>query len=84
MAQWIFLRERTRHIPLLWVPRLYSLNRSLSDHASLPRSDYIYRSSHSQLRKFMIHILIIYQALQLIFSWFAIGNYFIAFYVLTA
>ncbi|CED84447.1 glycosyltransferase family 2 protein [Phaffia rhodozyma] len=44
---------------------------------------YIYRSKHTAIRKFMLHILIGYQAIQLIFSWFGIGNYFIAFYVLT-
>lgn len=30
-----------------------------------------------------MHLLILYQMIQLIFSWFAIGNYFIAFYILT-
>ncbi|KAL7417182.1 glycosyltransferase family 2 protein [Mrakia frigida] len=43
---------------------------------------YLYRSNHSFVRKFFLHILILYQAIQLIFSWFAIGNYFIAFHSL--
>jgi cellulose synthase/poly-beta-1,6-N-acetylglucosamine synthase-like glycosyltransferase len=38
---------------------------------------YLYRSRHSATRKFFMHILILYQAIQLVFSWFAIGNYFI-------
>lgn len=38
---------------------------------------YLYRSRHSATRKFFLHILILYQAIQLVFSWFAIGNYFI-------
>jgi len=44
---------------------------------------YIYRSSHSFMRKFWIHVEIVYQAFNLIFSWFALANYFIAFVILT-
>lgn len=44
---------------------------------------YIYRSSHSFMRKFWIHVELIYQVFNLIFSWFALGNYYIAFRVLT-
>ncbi|KAG6375949.1 glycosyltransferase family 2 protein [Boletus reticuloceps] len=44
---------------------------------------YIYRSSHTFLRKFWIHIEMFYQLYNLIFSWFALGNYYIAFIVLT-
>ncbi|KAF8133385.1 glycosyltransferase family 2 protein [Boletus edulis] len=40
---------------------------------------YIYRSSHTFLRKFWIHIEMFYQLYNLIFSWFALGNYYIAF-----
>jgi chitin synthase len=45
---------------------------------------YIYRSSHSFLRKFWIHIEMFYQLYNLIFSWFALGNYYIAFVILTS
>ncbi|KIY66737.1 glycosyltransferase family 2 protein [Cylindrobasidium torrendii FP15055 ss-10] len=44
---------------------------------------YIYRSAHSLLRKFWIHVEIVYQFFQLVFSWFALANYYIAFVILT-
>lgn len=44
---------------------------------------YIYRSSHSFARKFWIHVELVYQTFNLIFSWFALGNFFISFFVLT-
>ncbi|KAF8551879.1 glycosyltransferase family 2 protein [Imleria badia] len=43
----------------------------------------IYRSSHSFLRKFWIHIEMFYQLYTLIFSWFALANYYISFVILT-
>ncbi|KAF9465779.1 glycosyltransferase family 2 protein [Collybia nuda] len=43
---------------------------------------YIYRSAHSFLRKFWIHVEMLYQLFNLIFSWFALANYFIAFSIL--
>ncbi|KAJ8496271.1 hypothetical protein ONZ51_g1200 [Trametes cubensis] len=44
---------------------------------------YIYRSSHSWLRKFWIHVELLYQCFNLFFSWFALGNYFISFIILS-
>jgi len=44
---------------------------------------YIYRSSHTFIRKFWIHVEMLYQCFNLIFSWFALGNYFIAFVILS-
>ncbi|KDQ16092.1 glycosyltransferase family 2 protein [Botryobasidium botryosum FD-172 SS1] len=44
---------------------------------------YIYRSSHTLLRKAWIHVEMFYQTFNLIFSWFALGNYYIAFAILT-
>ncbi|KZT69531.1 glycosyltransferase family 2 protein [Daedalea quercina L-15889] len=44
---------------------------------------YIYRSSHTFLRKFWIHVEFIYQTFNLFFSWFALGNFYIFFVVLT-
>ncbi|KAF9220531.1 glycosyltransferase family 2 protein [Gyrodon lividus] len=44
---------------------------------------YIYRSSHTFIRKFWIHIEMFYQLYNLIFSWFSLGNYYIAFLILT-
>ncbi|WFD29765.1 chitin synthase [Malassezia sp. CBS 17886] len=44
---------------------------------------YIYRSGHSVARKTALHVEMLYQAVQLVFSWFSLANYFIAFSVLT-
>ncbi|KAH9011458.1 hypothetical protein EDB84DRAFT_1016875 [Lactarius hengduanensis] len=44
---------------------------------------YICRSSHSFSCKFWIHVELIYQTFNLIFSWFALVNVFISFFVLT-
>lgn len=44
---------------------------------------YIYRSAHSMMRKFWIHVEMVYQFFNLVFSWFALANYYIAFRVLS-
>lgn len=44
---------------------------------------YIYRSSHSFMRKFWIHVELVYQTFNLIFSWFGLGNFFISFFILS-
>ncbi|KAF4621803.1 hypothetical protein D9613_012089 [Agrocybe pediades] len=44
---------------------------------------YIYRSSHTFLRKAWIHVEMLYQLFNLIFSWFGIANYYIAFAILS-
>nr|VWO98184.1 Uncharacterized protein [Ganoderma boninense] len=44
---------------------------------------YIYRSSHSFMRKFWIHVELLYQIFNLFFSWFALGNYYISFTILS-
>ncbi|EJD38050.1 glycosyltransferase family 2 protein [Auricularia subglabra TFB-10046 SS5] len=49
---------------------------------SIVKFGYIYRSAHTPLRKFWIHIEMLYQVFNLIFSWFALGNYYIAFKIL--
>ncbi|GAC73696.1 chitin synthase/hyaluronan synthase [Moesziomyces antarcticus T-34] len=51
---------------------------------SIIKFGYIYRSSHSFGRKFALHIEIIYQTIQLVFSWFGMANFFIAFFILTS
>lgn len=50
---------------------------------SIVHFGYIYRSSHSFGRKLALHIELIYQILTNIFAWFSLGNYYIAFVVLT-
>ncbi|RXW18195.1 hypothetical protein EST38_g7654 [Candolleomyces aberdarensis] len=43
---------------------------------------YLYRSSHSFMRKFWIHVEMFYQVFNLIFAWFSLANYYIAFAIL--
>ncbi|KAI5989993.1 glycosyltransferase family 2 protein [Pisolithus albus] len=50
---------------------------------SLVHFHHIYRSSHSFARKFWIHVEMLYQLYNLIFVWFALGNYYIAFVILS-
>ena len=42
-----------------------------------------FRSDHSFLRKMMFFIEFIYQTVNMIFAWFAIGNFFLVFKILT-
>ncbi|PWZ02557.1 putative chitin synthase 4 [Testicularia cyperi] len=51
---------------------------------SIIKFGYIYRSSHSFGRKLALHIEIVYQTIQLVFSWFGMANFFIAFFILTS
>ncbi|KAL8927034.1 MAG: hypothetical protein Q9208_002579 [Pyrenodesmia sp. 3 TL-2023] len=41
------------------------------------------RSDHSFMRKLMLFVEFIYQSFNMIFAWFAIGNFFLVFYILT-
>ncbi|KAI5991704.1 glycosyltransferase family 2 protein [Pisolithus orientalis] len=50
---------------------------------SLVHFHYLYRSSHGFARKFWIHVEMFYQLYNLIFAWFALGNYYIAFVILS-
>ncbi|RIB11527.1 glycosyltransferase family 2 protein [Gigaspora rosea] len=43
---------------------------------------YIWRSDHSIFRKIFLHVEMAYQAYNLIFSWFALGNFYLTFYIL--
>nr|ABB70407.1 hypothetical class II chitin synthase [Puccinia graminis f. sp. tritici] len=44
---------------------------------------YLYRSSHSFLRKAVLHFEMVYQTFSMLFSWFGLANYYIAFVILT-
>ncbi len=44
----------------------------------------IWRSDHSAIRKFMFIIEFIYQTINMLFAWFAIGNFFLIFRILTS
>ena len=43
----------------------------------------IWRSDHGAVRKFMFLIEFIYQSINMLFAWFAIGNFFLVFRLLT-
>ncbi|CAI2181958.1 6510_t:CDS:2 [Funneliformis geosporum] len=43
----------------------------------------IWTSGQSIFRKFLLTIIFIYNAIQLLYNWFAIGNFYMAFYFLT-
>jgi chitin synthase len=43
----------------------------------------IWRSDHGAIRKFMFLIEFIYQTINMLFAWFAIGNFFLVFRLLT-
>jgi chitin synthase len=43
----------------------------------------VFRSSHSFLRKLMFLVEFLYQTINMIFAWFAIGNFFLVFRILT-
>ncbi|KAF8244481.1 chitin synthase A [Wilcoxina mikolae CBS 423.85] len=44
----------------------------------------VWRSDHSFMRKMMFHVEFFYQTISMLFSWFAIGNFFLVFRILTA
>lgn len=46
---------------------------------SIVKFGYIYRSEHTFARKAWIHVEMFYQTFNLIFSWFALGNYYVSF-----
>lgn len=50
---------------------------------SIAHFHFIYRSSHSVMRLFWLHIELVYQIISNFFAWFALGNYYIAFIVLS-
>ncbi|KAI8338477.1 glycosyltransferase family 2 protein [Chlamydoabsidia padenii] len=43
----------------------------------------IFKTDHSTGRKFLLLIELIYLSIQWLFSWFALGNFFLSFYILT-
>ncbi|KEF62728.1 chitin synthase 2 [Exophiala aquamarina CBS 119918] len=43
----------------------------------------LWRSDHSAIRKFMFLIEFVYQTINMLFAWFAIGNFFLVFRLLT-
>ena len=50
---------------------------------AIVHTHHLFRSSHSFLRKFFLIIEFIYQTVNMLFAWFAIGNFFLVFRLLT-
>ncbi|BGP01634.1 Chitin synthase 4 [Rhodotorula toruloides] len=44
---------------------------------------YLYRSDHSFIRKLWLHVELFYQTFNMLFAWFALGNWYIIMYILT-
>lgn len=44
----------------------------------------IFRSSHSLMRKIMFMVEFLFQLINMVFAWFAIGNFFLVFQILTS
>ncbi|EOD47812.1 putative chitin synthase a protein [Neofusicoccum parvum UCRNP2] len=51
---------------------------------ALAHSHQIFRSDHSFIRKFMFLVEFFYQSVNMIFAWFALGNFFLVFRILTS
>jgi chitin synthase len=51
---------------------------------ALAHSFDIFRSNHSFLRKTMFLVEFVYQTISMLFAWFALGNFFLVFRILTA
>jgi len=50
---------------------------------ALAHAHQIFRSDHSFIRKFMFLIEFFYQTISMIFAWFALGNFYLVFRILT-
>ncbi|KAH3670501.1 hypothetical protein OGAPHI_001016 [Ogataea philodendri] len=67
-----FISQRRRWLNGAFFAAVYSQSKFLD----------IWRTDHSALRKFFLHIEFLYQSLTLLFSFFAIANFYLTFYYL--
>ncbi|KAF2753374.1 hypothetical protein EJ05DRAFT_445134 [Pseudovirgaria hyperparasitica] len=68
-----FILQRRRWLNGSFFAAVYALAHALQ----------IFRSGHSFLRKMMFLVEFFYQTVSMIFAWFAIGNFFLVFHILT-
>ncbi|CAG8520337.1 uncharacterized protein OCT59_021599 [Rhizophagus irregularis] len=66
------IKQRRRWLNGTFFASLYAISHTFN----------IYRSKHSILRKILLSIEMFYQTYNLIFSWFALGNLYLIFYIL--
>ncbi|ORY30579.1 chitin synthase 6 [Naematelia encephala] len=83
-----FIAQRRRYTPLLLLSDLADSFRWLNGSFfaavySLIHVAQIWRSDHSQLRKLMLMLESVYNALNLLFTWFSLANFYIFFVILT-
>ncbi|ORY03061.1 chitin synthase-domain-containing protein [Clohesyomyces aquaticus] len=69
-----FILQRRRWLNGSFFAAVYALAHSFD----------IFRSDHSAIRKTMFLIEFVYQTISMIFAWFALGNFFLVFRILTA
>ncbi|RMZ67668.1 chitin synthase A [Pyrenophora seminiperda CCB06] len=69
-----FISQRRRWLNGSFFAAVYALAHSFD----------IFRSDHSFLRKTMFLVEFVYQTISMIFAWFALGNFFLVFRILTA
>lgn len=68
-----FIGQRRRWLNGSFFAAVYALAHSFD----------IFRSDHSAIRKTMFLIEFFYQTISMIFAWFALGNFFLVFHILT-
>ncbi|UPX20092.1 chitin synthase I [Ascochyta rabiei] len=69
-----FIGQRRRWLNGSFFAAVYALAHSFD----------IFRSDHSVIRKMMFLVEFVYQTISMIFAWFALGNFFLVFRILTA
>jgi chitin synthase len=69
-----FILQRRRWLNGSFFAAVYALAHSFD----------IFRSDHSFLRKMMFLVEFVYQTISMLFAWFALGNFFLVFRILTA
>ncbi|KAH8712085.1 chitin synthase-domain-containing protein [Phaeosphaeriaceae sp. PMI808] len=69
-----FISQRRRWLNGSFFAAVYALAHSFD----------IFRSDHSFLRKMMFLVEFVYQTVSMLFAWFALGNFFLVFRILTA
>ncbi|ORZ05680.1 chitin synthase 2 [Lobosporangium transversale] len=67
-----FISQRRRWLNGSFFASVYALTHSMN----------IWRSDHSTTRKLFFHLEFFYSFVSLVFSWFALGNFYLTFYIL--
>ncbi|KAF8930098.1 Chitin synthase, class 1 [Dissophora ornata] len=68
-----FISQRRRWLNGSFFASVYALTHSMA----------IWRSDHSTARKLFFHVEFFYSFVSLVFSWFALGNFYLTFYIIS-